>query len=605
MKDCDRCGKWRDPTKPCIHCSNAAKAAAELAAPRAVAPPASSPPSVASNRIHQLADEITSEPVLDPFELDESDDSREVAHPVAPETRSGGPAPPAPEFPKPARAAAPRPEDLTRAEALQRWEAVLDNSPVFADPRKPRPETPPQAPPFLVPFDFKTQDVITTSPIGAPVDGDSTLALEVAIDARFDVSSAPRDSDPAVDLLVTMTPLGPALLDPKAGPVAHLILALDLSASMNAADKYPVLTRALTGMLADLHKDGASPVLISVVVFAYGAETILRAVPSKELTARHLLDALDGSPLRFSRYTDVVGALHRAGRLAYDSVRANKAMPVRIYLMTDGRPQDVGGARDVMERIHRLPVDIDGLGFGEDADIACLKSLISGGRGGTVKQIRSDTIEEAFGRIGDLAQRLVAPRAILNLDLVSGVVGGMAYRFRPARHRYGDDAFEMGRKFSRDLGTLESGRTYSMLFQVRLPVAVADESEIGLITLRVPGRGGPRVFEKFISIPRHDGPAETERDPEVAAARDVLEALDNDDPKATLRALRMRRQLYEREQRDARVLEVLDRAIDELERHGSLAALSASDHAALISHTMTKRGGRMKKAPAKTEAAAS
>ena len=47
----------------------------------------------------------------------------------------------------------------------------------------------------------------------------------------------------------------------------------------------------------------------------------------------------------------------------------------------------------------------------------------------------------------------------------------MAYRFRPARHRYGDDAFEGGKKFVRDLGTLESGRTYSLLFQVRLPVA--------------------------------------------------------------------------------------------------------------------------------------
>src|SRR5207244_429245 len=125
-----------------------------------------------------------------------------------------------------------------------------------------------------------------------------------------------------------------------------------------------------------------------------GAETLFKAVLAKDLAPRKLLDALDRSELRFGRYTDVVGALKRSGRIAHDSVKRNKAMPVRICLMTDGKPQDVAGAREVMEKIHKMPVDIDGLGFGDDADIACLKNLITGGRGGTVKHVRSDTIEE-------------------------------------------------------------------------------------------------------------------------------------------------------------------------------------------------------------------
>jgi hypothetical protein len=69
----------------------------------------------------------------------------------------------------------------------------------------------------------------------------------------------------------------------------------------------------------------------------------------------------------------------------------------------------------------------------------------------------------------------------------------------------------------------------------------------------------------------------------------VLEALDNDDPTATIKSLRMRRQMYERENRDAHVLDVIDRAVAELERHGSLAALSRSDQATLVSHTLDKR----------------
>src|SRR5207248_804524 len=141
-----------------------------------------------------------------------------------------------------------------------------------------------------------------------------------------------------------------------------------------------------------LRKPEAAPVLLSVVVFAYGAETLFYGIDSKELAPRKLLDALDKSELRFTRYTDVVGALRRAGRIAIDSLQRNKAMPVRIVLLTDGRPQDVGGARGVMEKIHAMPVDLDGLGFGEDADIPCLTSLVAGGRGGTVKHVRADTI---------------------------------------------------------------------------------------------------------------------------------------------------------------------------------------------------------------------
>ena len=351
-----------------------------------------------------------------------------------------------------------------------------------------------------------------------------------------------------------------------------------------------VYIAALSGMLHDLRKDDAVPILLSVVVFAHGAEVLFSEMPVKELTPRKLLDALDKSPLRFTRYTDIVGALRRAGRIARDSVVAHRALPVRIYVLTDGRPQDVAGAREVMEMIHKLPVDIDGLSFGDDADIACLASLIGGARGGTVKHVRSDTIEVAFGRIGDVAQRVVAPRAILDLELRAGCVGGAAYRFRPARHRYGDDAFEDGRHFSRDLGTLESGRSYWMLFQIRLPTAKDAETEVGRVTLRVPGFGGARLYEKLVAIPRHNGDVVAQRTPEVAAARDVVDALDSDDPETTLRALKTRRELYGREHRDVTILEVIDRAIAELERHGTLAALSESDQATLVSHTLTKRG---------------
>ncbi len=474
---------------------------------------------------------------------------------------------------------------------------VPEPTPAPAVAKAPEPAARPAAPP---------PGAVLPVPLGDPLPhlspepdtADLPSKLDVAIDARFDMPSAPAHTDAAVDLLLTLAPTGPSVMDPAKGPVSHIVLALDLSASMNAPDKYPLLTRALSGMLRDLRRPDSVDVLISVIVFAWGAETVFRAVPASQLEPRKLLDALDRSPLRFGRYTDVAGALGRAGKIALDSLRENRAMPVRIYVMTDGRPQDVPGASEMMERIRKLPVDVDGLGFGDDADIACLQGLVSGGRGATVKHIRSDTIEEAFGRIGDVAQRVVASRSLLELELESGCMGGGAYRFRPARYKFGDGAFELGKRFSCDLGTLESGRTYSLLFRIRLPIAKGAETEVGRVTLRLPGWGGPVTFEHLVALPRHIGPAPSERDPEVVGAREVLEALDSDDPKATLRALKMRRQLYEVEHRDPHTIQVLERAIAELERHGNLAALSASDHAALISHTLTTRG--RKKTPAVT-----
>jgi uncharacterized protein YegL len=446
-------------------------------------------------------------------------------------------------------------------EVLQRYSAMLDESPVFAG-----------------------SDVQVLRPL------DPAHGLAVDIDAKFEAPSAPADAEPVTHLLLTITPEGPPLLDPASGPVAHVVLALDISLSMNAADKYPVLTEALTGMLYELRSQSAAEVLVTVVVFAYGSATLLSAVPSKSLDPRQVLASIDASPLRFGRYTDIAGALQRSGVAAKRSLQANRAMPVRIYLLTDGRPQDMQGAREVLAKIARMPVDVDGLAFGADADVKALQDLVAGGRGGTVKQVRAETLSEAFGRIGEVAQRVVTNRALFELDLRSGVIGGAAFRFRPARHAYGDTAFEGGTRFTADLGTLESGRPYSMLFEVRLPRAKAGtETEIGRVSLRLPGYGGPRCWERHLSVPRHEGAA-VAADPDVAAARDVLAALAGDDPQATLKALRIRREIYVAERRDRHVLGVIDKAIAEIEERGTLTALSAAEHATLLSHTCTAGG---------------
>jgi uncharacterized protein YegL len=450
----------------------------------------------------------------------------------------------------------------------------------------------------------ETVDVPLVSPLGAaePLvahdfdDGE----LRVEIEPRFEWGSAPADSDPIMSVLLTLTPRGAPLVDRVDGPVAHLILALDVSASMNHADKYPVLTQALEGMLENLHSHADRDVLLSVIAFARGAEILFRGVPASQLTARDMIDAVDRSSLRFGRYTDLVGALSRAGRLAYDSHRSDASLPVRICVMTDGKPQDVEGAAAMMKRVGKMPVDVDALAFGADADVAVMQGLVSGHRGGTVKHVRTETLGEAYERVGAVARSVVSKRAMVSIDLASGVVGGSVYRFRPGRHAYGQDAFQSGVHFETDLGTLESGRAYSLLFEVRLPQTDSDDTEIGEVVLRVPDFGGPREFRCTLAIPRHADAATIQADPVVAEAREVLHALEDTDPGAMLRALRARRKLYISERRDPYLLEVVDKAIAELEERGTLDALSSNERAALTAHTATA-GSSSKPARGKRE----
>jgi len=440
---------------------------------------------------------------------------------------------------------------------------------------------------------FELDDGAATGREAAPTAQPRPLAtpigeLNVQIEPRFEWSSAPASSDPVMSVLLTLTADGAPLLDRADGPVAHLVLALDVSASMDHADKYPVLVQALEGMLADLQTSGGRDVLISVVAFADGAETLFRGVLASELTASELVDAVDRSALRFGRYTDLVGALSRAGRIAYDSHREHPQLPVRVYVMTDGKPQDIVGAAAMMRRIARMPIDIDALAFGSDADVGVMQQLLGGHRGGTVKHVRKQTLGEAYERIGAVARRVVSKRALVSIALGSGVVGGAVYRFRPGRFAYGAQAFRGGTRFEADLGTLESGRRYSLLFQVRLPQTTVAQSEIGMVILRVPGFGGPRSFRCALAIPRHRGMKTPSSDPFVVEARQVLEGMENDaDPAAALRALGVRRKLYVAERRDPFLVNVVDKAIAELRERGTLDALSTTERASLVAHTAT------------------
>jgi len=426
----------------------------------------------------------------------------------------------------------------------------------------------------------------------APGAGLSALDIDdhaqIEVRTVYQYSSVPADDPPLLGILVEVQVFGEPIVSKDEAAVGHVVLALDLSASMRHPDKYPVLREAVGSMLDDLQEEDAANVLLSIVVFSRRSEVLFREIPAKNLGKDLLFRAIEQSRQCFGNYTDIPGALSHAGRIAYDQCRKSRTMPVRIYLLTDGKPQDIAGATAMSDKLSHVRADLHALAFGSDADVRILQDLFAGKRGGTVKSVRKETIGSAFERVAAVAQRVVANRCLVDVKLSPGVVGGNAFRYRPARVKFPDPAFGDGKHFRTDLGTIEEGRKYGMLFEIRPPEREEGVTELGEVSVSIPSWGGPIVHTVPLSIPRTSpGSLPGEEETAVRTARDILDALSDQDPKTALRALRLRRSIYEQEKRDEGLLNLLDKAIGMLESTGTLDALAPDDYATLMAHTCT------------------
>ncbi len=456
-----------------------------------------------------------------------------------------------------------------------------DQGPIMAVPAKPAP-----LPPRVVRGRKKRRvrrAPTARRPITAPT---AETGTELTVKASSEFASIPVDDPPVMGVLLEIEAVGEPIVDAAAGPVAHVILALDLSASMNRPDKYPLMKDAVLRMFRDLKGSGSAEVLVSVVIYSRGSEVILSGTSAWEVDEADLFATIEGHPLCFGDYTDSPGALGKAGRIAFDQRKRNRTLPVRVYLLTDGKPQDTEGFAKTTEMLGRVTADIHALAFGADADMVELQERFAGKRGGTVKSVRKDTIGSAFERVAEVAQKVVATRCLVEFELAPGVTGGDAFRYRPARVRFPEPAFSAGKTFSTDLGTIETGRTYTLLFELRPQETEYAVTPIGKFTVQIPGVGGAITKTFSLVIPRTpEDSAVGELNTDVRTARDILGTLTDEDPETALRALRLRRQIYAQERRDPGLIAVLDRAIELLETHGDLEGLTPGEQATLMSHT--------------------
>ncbi|HET6454185.1 MAG TPA: VWA domain-containing protein, partial [Armatimonadota bacterium] len=361
----------------------------------------------------------------------------------------------------------------------------------------------------------------------------------------------------------------------------------DVSGSMEAPDKYPLLCEA-TRRLVESLDDAAT---LTIVLFSHGPDLVLSRSPAGECRSRleSILDRIDRSGVIFGHATKLAPSLAIALSETKAFTRTSPSSVTRIYVLTDGRLHDPKECLGFSPMLIDSQAEVSSYGFGGDFELETLRELTQRCRGGTVKAILdTQDILSTFPHIAKLSQNIAATDAKLLLELSEDVIPGDVFEYRPRKRYLGSDVYGPTRVFEADIGALEMRRIYTFGFEVR-PGAVSDLShQIAQATLQY--RRFDRLFEKTkpVVLQRTDDARRLQMiDDEVHTVFLILESLRTMDPQALLTAYEARLRVYREERRDPNIIRVLEKAISELKLHGSLAALSESELRSLEADDIT------------------
>lgn len=193
-------------------------------------------------------------------------------------------------------------------------------------------------------------------------------------------------------------------IEPAEKPRSNLVFLLDVSGSMNAPDKLPLLVNSMKLLLDTLGADDT----VAVVVYAGAAGTVLE--PTKVAEKHKILAALD----RLSAGGSTAGA--EGVRQAYALAEANfdKKAVNRVILATDG-DFNVGitnreELKDFIERKRKTGIYLSVLGFGQgNLNDHLMQTLAQNGNGvaahiDTLNEARKVLVEEAASTLFPIAK---------------------------------------------------------------------------------------------------------------------------------------------------------------------------------------------------------
>jgi len=342
----------------------------------------------------------------------------------------------------------------------------------------------------------------------------------------------------------------------------HLVMVLDISGSMDAPGKYPLLRQALELMMANL-EDG---LYLTVVLFSTQAQCLCEALPAANVrsSAEAVLSAMDESPIRFQS-TD----LHEGLDLAIDAVRdfrtrRDDVVP-RMYILTDGELTDPEICYDYTKTLEGLNIEVNSYGFGDDFALETMKEVMGRCPGAMVKHIRrTNDVRETFRRIVEVTSLIAASDVTMTLAFSGGVIPGDFFCHRPSRRIWRAHDFRPPHAPRFDLGNIEARRKYVWALEARLPEPV--QPGFNLCSFRIQFRRAGKSHNASGPICVPIVPARTTGQ-ENNAVREVfsaLEGLRDNSPEVQIAAYEARIRIAQSEARDPAYIAALQNVVSKL-----------------------------------------
>ena len=340
---------------------------------------------------------------------------------------------------------------------------------------------------------------------------DDAVRIEEFVNA-FDYGLAgPADGRPfAVSTEITEAPWAPAhhlvriglqgrRIDTEALPPANLVFLLDVSGSMDAPDKLPLVQRALRLLVREMRDQDR----VAIVVYAGAAGVVLPPTAGRD--RGRILEALDR--LRAGGSTAGGEGL----RLAYQTARQHfdPAATNRVILATDG-DFNIGESSDAAmqrlieeERASGVFLSVLGVGRGNLQD-AKMETLADHGNGNysyldSIREAERVLVREFGGTLFAIAKDVK-----LQVEFNPARVAGyrlIGYENRTlAAEDFNDDA--------KDAGELGAGHTVTALYEivpvgVEVPTAGVD----GLRYQRAPGLTDAASSDEWLTVALRYKPA--------------------------------------------------------------------------------------------------
>jgi len=364
----------------------------------------------------------------------------------------------------------------------------------------------------------------------------------------------------------------------------YLTLVLDVSGSMNKAEKYPLLRKAIPFLINALSDDD----YLTILLFSDGYDLVFaKRVSECRGNINGLLEQIDKSGVKFGRRTLLAPALNAAINEIKHQRKENPLPTHRLYVLTDGEIHDVDECYKLNSELRSLETEFNSYGFGKDFAFESMKHIMEGIPGGTVKPLfNTKDVKDTFSHIGDLAERIVAQNADFSFIFNKNVIAGDAFRYQPGTHYFGS-IDRKSQKFKVSLGALERDRIYTFYFEGRVHPSAKEQDEIGDATLRYKQSGQWKQINAVIYIKRTDESWRIEQiNDQALKVYYILNAMRRDDPDTQLKALYARREIYEFQGADPILVSIVERAIDKLE-HG--LSLSEEERRDLKTDRVTQR----------------